>query len=117
MYTFLTNFLLTYVLCRYDWKSFLTRYFLPLKGIQKFHSFRFIKDDLGAVFVKERSGSPELRVQLMRRNIQTVPHDVFPDPIAPAGISRARQDYLFRHVRPYVRPAFQDITCPGITEE
>ena len=33
--------------------------------------------------------------------------------ILPAGLSATRKDYLYRSVRPYVRPQYQDITCPA----
>ena len=33
-----------------------------------------------------------------------------------SGLSESRLRYLFSHVRPYVRPAFQEETCPNPSE-
>ncbi|XP_060558826.1 uncharacterized protein LOC132719099 [Ruditapes philippinarum] len=100
----------------YDWKSYLTRYFLQVKGIQKYHSFRFSAADKSVVFVKERTDSEEIRVALIRRNTEVLT-TTFPEVIQPAGLSRTRREYLYRNVRKYVRPAYQDAACPAYTEE
>ncbi|KAJ8319920.1 hypothetical protein KUTeg_001507 [Tegillarca granosa] len=40
-----------------------------------------------------------------------------PEVIYSAGLYKDRQQYLFPSVRPYVRPAYKDITCPPPVEE
>ncbi|WAR11997.1 hypothetical protein MAR_026177, partial [Mya arenaria] len=96
--------------CRLDWKSYLQLNFLPVRGIQKYHSCRFCKADFSAVYVKRTSGEPEARVQLMKR-AAVLPQGM-PNTVKPAGLIAERRRYLRMHVRQYVRPACSDSTCP-----
>ncbi|XP_056016262.1 uncharacterized protein LOC125677744 [Ostrea edulis] len=40
-----------------------------------------------------------------------------PPEIMPGGLSRERQEYLYKHIRPHVRECFRDTTCPEFHEE
>ncbi|WAR17613.1 LOW QUALITY PROTEIN: hypothetical protein MAR_032207 [Mya arenaria] len=93
-----------------DWKSYLQLDFLPVRGIQKYHSFRFCKADSSAVYVKRTSGESEARVQLMKR-AAVLPQGM-PNTVTPAGLTAERRRYLRMHVRQYVRPACSDSTFP-----
>ena len=42
----------------------------------------------------------------------TQPVDAYPAVMRPGGLSVERANYLFKTVRPYVRPRYQDKTCP-----
>ncbi|WAR04042.1 hypothetical protein MAR_010600 [Mya arenaria] len=84
--------------------------FLPVRGIQKYHSFQFCKADSSAVYVKRTSGEPETRVQLMKR-AAVLPQGM-PNTVTPAVLTAERRRYLRMHVRQYVRPACSDSTCP-----
>ncbi|WAR08760.1 hypothetical protein MAR_018718 [Mya arenaria] len=86
--------------CRLDWKSYLQLDFLPVRGIQKYHSFRFCKADSSAVYIKWKSGEPEGRVQLMKR-AAVLPQGM-PNTVTPAGLTAERRRYLRMHVRQYV---------------
>ncbi|WAR02814.1 hypothetical protein MAR_009372 [Mya arenaria] len=94
----------------FDWKSYLQLDFLPVRGIQKYHSFRFCKADSSTVYVKRTSGEPEARVQLMKR-AAVLPQGM-PNTVTLAGLTAERRRYLRMHVRQYVRPACSDSTCP-----
>lgn len=59
---------------------------MPGKGIQEYHSFRFTTNDMGAVYVKERSNEEER----LNRDIQ-IPVYTMPDEIPPAGPLCERQ--------------------------
>ncbi|WAR29179.1 hypothetical protein MAR_002747 [Mya arenaria] len=96
--------------CRLEWKSYLQLDFLPVRGIQKYQSFRFCKVDSSTVYVKRTSGEPEARVQLMKR-AAVLPQGM-PNTVTPAGLTAERRCYLRMHVRQYVRPACSDSTCP-----
>ena len=40
-----------------------------------------------------------------------------PSEIRPGGLSRERQIYLYKKIRPHVREQFRNITCPELNEE
>ena len=40
----------------------------------------------------------------------------FPEVLTPGGPSRARQDYLFKRIRPFAREGFKDEPCPSVEE-
>ena len=69
---------------------------------------------------REMSQALSLRAQVLHQRIdlrrdaafQFV--DVAPPPVVVApGLSTTRRQYLFKTVRPFVREAFQDLTCPA----
>ncbi|KAJ8317541.1 hypothetical protein KUTeg_005445 [Tegillarca granosa] len=101
-----------------NWKAFLSARFKALKGIQKFHHFRFEATSPGKVFVKENHDSIETSVSILK--VGAVIDGSKPDPIPAAGLSQERAKYLYRVVRPFVRPQYQDSLCPrpnNISEE
>ncbi|KAJ8315738.1 hypothetical protein KUTeg_007888 [Tegillarca granosa] len=101
-----------------NWKAFLSARFKALKGIQKFHHFRIEATSPGKVFVKENHDSIETSVSILK--VGAVIDGSKPDPIPAAGLSQERAKYLYRVVRPFVRPQYQDSLCPrpnNISEE
>ncbi|XP_061178380.1 uncharacterized protein LOC133187022 [Saccostrea echinata] len=101
----------------YGWKEFLGRFFNSLPGISKYHSFRFHVDFPGFVFVKENSDSAEKKIKISKPDgLQQIPGN-FPRELAPLGMSRERAQYLYKKVRPYVRPRCQDELCPPAQTE
>ncbi|KAJ8318239.1 LOW QUALITY PROTEIN: hypothetical protein KUTeg_003330 [Tegillarca granosa] len=101
-----------------NWKAFLSARFQALKGIQKFHHFRFEATSPGKVFVKENHDSIETSVSILK--VGAVIDGSKPDPIPAAGLSQERAKYLYRVVQPFVRPQYQDSLCPrpnNISEE
>ncbi|XP_062600192.1 uncharacterized protein LOC134261812 [Saccostrea cucullata] len=101
----------------YDWKEFLGRFFTSLPGISKYHSFRFHADFPGFVFVKENADSTEKKIKISKPDgLQQIPGN-FPRELTPLGMSRERVQYLFKKVRPYVRPRCQDELCPPAQTE
>lgn len=97
-----------------DWKSFLSTNFKAVRNIRKYHHFRFSCQDPGYVFLKESVDSEETSVSIMKSPISD-PH-ARPILITPPGLSRDRQTYLYRNVRPYVRPLHQEEVCPTPTD-
>lgn len=101
----------------YNWKDFLSQFFTALPGISKYHSFRFNAEHPGFVFVKENINSQEMKIQIVKLfGLQHI-QDNSPTEIAPAGMSRERSEYLFRKIRPFVRPTCQDLLCPPTQTE
>lgn len=70
----------------------------------------------GKVFTKERTGGAEEEHSILKTE-GNIPPGERPPVVQPAGMSHERQKYLYNNVRQYVRPAFQDRTCPAPTEE
>ncbi|XP_052224777.1 uncharacterized protein LOC127840404 [Dreissena polymorpha] len=96
-----------------DWKTFLSTSFKAIPGIRKYQYFRFDSSRLGTVFAKKATDLPEEEFFIMK-------HRKLPSAetclIKPAGLSENRVKYLYRTVRPFVRPCYQDITCPTPTD-
>jgi hypothetical protein len=67
-------------------------------------------DRPGVVVVKYTTDGAEFELPVLRPRARFA--DGLPRVIAPAGLSRQRQEYLYTHVRPYVRQRYQDTTCP-----
>lgn len=79
---------------------------MPLKGIQKYHSFRFATTGMGAVYMKEKSSGKQRCLQLLKCDIQ-IPYDTMSDEIPPAGLSLKQQQYL------YTCEAVCEVSMPG----
>ena len=70
----------------------------------------------GVVYLKTNRDAPETSYNILRRADFTF-DGAMPLVIQPGGLSETRRQYLYKSVRPFVRPRFQDITCPGIVED
>lgn len=62
--------------------------------------------------MKESVDDTEVRFVTCKTHLLPMAEADIPEPIVPAGLSRERQVYLYRHVRPLVRQPYQDILCP-----
>ena len=101
----------TVIVPTYDWHSFFTPAYKPLPGIKPIGHFRFDSQHPGKVFYKTTIADAEKEMML------AVPDQVAQLPRMPAiiplaGLSRERQQYLFQHIREYVRDDKRDIVCP-----
>lgn len=92
-----------------DWKGFLGTNFLQIKKISTFYSFRFHADSPGIVYVRENK-EPEKAIKIIKEHLPLP--DGLPTEIEPAGLTPGRQQYLFSHVRQFVREPWKDVTCP-----
>ncbi|KAH3733932.1 hypothetical protein DPMN_040371 [Dreissena polymorpha] len=80
---------------------------------RKYQYFRFDSSRPGTVFAKKAMDQPEEEFFIMKH--MELP-SVEPCLIKPAGLSENRVKYLYITVRPFVRPCYQDITCPTPTD-
>ena len=62
--------------------------------------------------VREKLDSPVEEHQLLKVPPEDVP-STRPAILTPQGLSAERQQELFRHIRPYVRDPYKDVTCPA----
>ena len=86
---------------------------LWLMCYRKYPYFRFDSSRPGTVFAKKATDLPEEEFFIMKH--RELP-SAEPCLIKPAGLSENRVKYLYRTVRPFVRPCYQDITCPTPTD-
>ncbi|XP_062603492.1 uncharacterized protein LOC134282462 [Saccostrea cucullata] len=100
-----------------SWKVFLSSHFTALRGIRQYHHFRFSAENPWSVSVRERVDSEEKLVSIRKRGAPEFDATTLPEVIVPPGLSKERQQYLYRTVRPYVRPAHQEELCPTPAEE
>ena len=63
--------------------------------------------------MKKTSVDPEVSLNILKDPAHRLEDAIRPNVILPAGLSATRKDYLYRSVRPYVRPQYQDVTCPA----
>ena len=82
---------------------------------RKYQYFRMAADRPGAVVVKTGSDTEEREIAMLKPRVQFPVH--MPDILPAAGLSKQRQTYLYKTVRPFVRPQFQDSTCPAPTTD
>ena len=83
----------------YDWSLFLGNYFIKLPNIKKYHHFRFSKDQPGKVYFKEFLTSPEQARMLLKNPKNLPPASILPTALNPEGLSREREEYLFKEIR------------------
>ena len=95
----------------FDWKAYLSRYYRKLSGIRKFSYFRFHRNQPGIVHLRKRLGDEETSVRLLKTG-EVPPNSMEPARLMPSGLTLDRQHYLFKQIRPFVKPACQDATCP-----
>lgn len=98
------------------WDNFINSLFKAVPNVTKYHHFRFNSDSPGVVHVRPTLTSAETQVLIFKRGVTAakVQKATLPEIISPAGLSQERQQYLYSQIRPFVRPEFQDVTCPPL---
>ena len=98
-----------------NWETLVYPLLKPIPQIRKYHHFRFDASNPGKVYIKEHTTSPESEISIFKKGITAakVQKAKLPSAIFPAGLTRERQEYLYK-VRPYVKLEYQDITCPPL---
>ena len=94
-----------------SWKTFLTQYFKPLKGIRQYQHFAFHANEPGVVTVQRTSSDNEQKINILKDRDHRFEQITRPAVVEPSGLSEMRIRYLYTHVRP-----FQDETCPSPQE-
>ena len=93
-----------------DWKSFLSRYFHSIKGITRYHHFRFSASSPGIVFVRILHDSEE---EIIKISPESIAFDGFPSTIYPKGMDIDRQWYLYNEIAPFCSSSqTAALTCP-----
>lgn len=100
------------IVTSYDWQSFFAQHFTKVVGIKKLHHLRFVSSSPGRVFVKERNGSAERTMVLLKTKGWKPSSVDLPPVLTPTGLSLQRQHYLYDKIREFCPDNTKDITCP-----
>ena len=96
----------------YNWTSFFDTKMTALKGITKFHHFRFSAQHHGSVFVKTSSDTVEKEINLLSDKTWKPSQYQLPAVIDPPGLSLERQWYLHNKIREFCSEEARDLVCP-----
>jgi hypothetical protein len=69
--------------------------------------------DPGIVTVRTGADEEEKTINILKAAAFRFQDTSRPPAVDAAGLSQQRKQYLFKTVRQYVRPEFQDETCPA----
>ncbi|ELU08996.1 hypothetical protein CAPTEDRAFT_228083 [Capitella teleta] len=94
----------------YDWNAHLSPHGQHMKGIKENHHFKFDSDHPGVVRYSIKPDGPWQQWRLFK-NLESLP-SAPPVPCQPPGLPKKRREYLYHQIRPFVSPAFQDVTTP-----
>jgi len=96
----------------YNWSALFDVKALALKGITKYHHFRFSVGHPGSVFVKVSIDDNEQEIKLLSDKTWRPSKDDLPSIINPPGLSLERQWYLFNKIREFCPEETKDLVCP-----
>ena len=105
----------TVIVPSYDWTTFLAKHIYKCVGIKSLHHLRFTAEHKGHVFVREKSDSEEVDMNLLKDDWSPIATEL-PDHVTPSGLSSNRQWYLFNKIREFCPEECQDATCPKPSE-
>ncbi|XP_070191657.1 uncharacterized protein [Littorina saxatilis] len=100
----------------FNWKEYLGKLFRPLLGISKFHHFRTTSAEPGVVYYRDLWDSPELKVNLLKKNVILPGPAEMPEALPTPGMSAEREWYLYQEIRTFCAcPEKSDEICPRPT--
>lgn len=80
---------------------------------RQYQYFKFSADEPGIVTLRASRDAVLKTACILKDPAFRFGDATRPDVVPAGGLSPARQAYLYKSVRPYVRPAYQDSICPG----
>ncbi len=95
----------------YNWSEHFGSHMKKIPNITTYHHFLFSSDKPGVITVKEHIGSPELSINIKKKE-WSITSDI-PSVVTPLGLPIERQVYLFEKIRPFCSPQTQDLVCPN----
>lgn len=102
----------TVLIPTYDWMSYLATFFKKIPQLKSYHHFRFDKDFPGTVFCKQYWSSEEQALNILKHERNVPEHGRLPPVITPQGISRERDEYLFKEIREFCRHGTEHFVAP-----
>ncbi|XP_065195728.1 uncharacterized protein LOC135827131 [Sycon ciliatum] len=97
----------------YEWDTFFEGLFRPIPQVSKQHHFLFSCETPGIVDVKKLVDDNFTPVAILKTAAEQVQAAGLPNVLPPGGMSRERQTYLYKEIRPYVADQWQDEVCPA----
>ena len=96
----------------YDYNSLFKNHFRSLKYIKKYHHFHFssLENDIGKVYVSEKSGGSEIPFNLLKNN--NFDKNAQLDILEVAPLTNERKMYLYTKIRQHVDDPFKNTLCP-----
>lgn len=98
----------TFVPC-YNWSAFF-KSGKTVPNITRHHHFATSEEEPGIVKYREFETSVEEKTLIFPPS--SFKKDVLPEIIEPVGLSKDRKNYLYKQIRPYIRPKYKDLMCP-----
>lgn len=96
----------------FDWKSYLSQYFKPLRNITSYQHFYVSSTEPGVVFCKEHVDSPPQRFDLQKKG-KVLDISVKPTLLVVPGLDANRQWYLYEQIREFCSSdSGKAVTCP-----
>ena len=96
----------------YAWDQYFNTRFKKIKGISKLQHFSFDAEKPGEVLTKKTVTSPPTTVQILKVDAHQLSAAELPQLLPRGGMTQDRSQYLFKEIREFVPPAFQDDLCP-----
>ncbi|KAH3725645.1 hypothetical protein DPMN_051494 [Dreissena polymorpha] len=99
----------------HDWRLCLSKSFVPLKGLLKYHKFVFSSTEPGLVSCSELDNGEVIKVSLLIKGISfnDILQSQLPVTISGPGLTPERKWYLHDHIREFCRSQVaKDSTCP-----
>ena len=100
------------IVVTYNWQDYFSSFFTKVKGIKKLHHLRFSSSSPGLIFVKEKAGSAEVQINLLKVKDWSPNADELLPILPPPGLSLQRQWYLYSKIREFCSDYLKDATCP-----
>ena len=103
----------------YNWDAYLSKWFIPSVGINKYHIFCFDNHNPGVMMMKNTPDDEGREMCLLKQGIKiddivnAFHNKEMPQTIVPKGLTLAREQYLYDKVSKYVHsPSNRDKVCP-----
>ena len=97
-----------------SWDAFLGMHFYRAPKISKMHHCTFDVLQPGKISWKRSFADAEETFSILKTSKEALQSAGLPSILPAGGLSQERQTYLFKEIRQFVAPAFQDELCPPV---
>ena len=97
--------------CWYSWDEFFDIHFKKIPGISRLHHFVFTAEKPGIVATRCDNNSPINEVNILKCSPGGFSQEKLPLLLPNGGLKTERQLYLFKEIRQFVPPEYQDELC------